>query len=43
VVAGSYDRHLHTKAGEVTLTVQKLRSLPFETAIIERYRSGSPQ
>jgi transposase-like protein len=36
--AGSYDRHLHTKAGEVTLTVPKLRSLPFETAIIERYR-----
>jgi transposase-like protein len=38
VQAGSYDRHLHTKAGEVTLTVPKLRSLPFETAIIERYR-----
>jgi putative transposase len=36
--AGSYDRQLHTKAGEVTLTVPKLRSLPFETAIIERYR-----
>ena len=36
--AGSYDRHLHTKAGEVTLTAPKLRSLPFETAIIERYR-----
>jgi len=36
--AGSYDRHLHTKAGEVTLTVPKLRNLPFETAIIERYR-----
>ena len=36
--AGSYDRHLHTKAGEVTLTVPKLRTLPFETAIIERYR-----
>lgn len=36
--AGSYDRHLQTKAGEVTLTVPKLRSLPFETAIIERYR-----
>jgi len=36
--AGSYDRKLHTKAGEVTLTVPKLRSLPFETAIIERYR-----
>jgi transposase-like protein len=36
--AGNYDRPLHTKAGEVTLTVPKLRSLPFETAIIERYR-----
>jgi len=36
--AGSYDRQLHTKAGEVTLQVPKLRSLPFETAIIERYR-----
>jgi transposase-like protein len=36
--AGSYDRHLHTKAGEVTLTVPKLRTLPFETAIIERYQ-----
>ena len=36
--AGSYDRQLQTKAGEVTLTVPKLRNLPFETAIIERYR-----
>jgi putative transposase len=36
--AVSYDRQLHTKAGEVTLQVPKLRSLPFETAIIERYR-----
>ena len=36
--AGSYDRHLQTKPGEVTLTVPKLRTLPFETAIIERYR-----
>jgi putative transposase len=36
--AGSYDRRLQTKAGEVTLTVPKLRNLPFETAIIERYR-----
>ncbi len=36
--AGSYDRQLHTRAGEVTLTVPKLRTLPFETAIIERYR-----
>jgi putative transposase len=36
--AGSYERQLHTKAGEVKLKVPKLRSLPFETAIIERYR-----
>lgn len=36
--AGSYQRKLHTKAGEVTLKVPKLRRLPFETAIIERYK-----
>ena len=36
--AGSYERGLETKAGKVTLKVPKLRSLPFETAIIERYR-----
>jgi putative transposase len=36
--AGSYERKLETKAGEVTLRIPKLRSLPFETAIIERYR-----
>lgn len=36
--AGSYDRKLHTKAGEVTLKMPKLRRQPFETAIIERYR-----
>ena len=36
--AGSCQRHLQTKAGEVTLKVPKLRNLPFETAIIERYR-----
>ena len=36
--AGSYTRKLSTKAGEVTLKVPKLRSLPFETSIIERYR-----
>ena len=39
--AGHYDRKLHTKAGDVTLEVPKLRTLPFETAIIERYRRGS--
>jgi len=36
--AGHYTRKLHTKAGEVELQVPKLRTLPFETAIIERYR-----
>lgn len=39
--AGSYDRRLQTKAGDVTLTIPKLRNLPFETAIIERYRRAS--
>ena len=36
--AGHYERQLHTKAGEVKLQVPRLRSLPFETQIIERYR-----
>jgi putative transposase len=36
--AGYYQRALHTKAGEVNIKVPKLRTLPFETAIIERYR-----
>lgn len=36
--AGHYQRGLQTKAGNVTLRVPRLRSLPFETQIIERYR-----
>ena len=36
--AGSYERTLHTKAGEVSLRIPKLRRQTFETAIIERYR-----
>ena len=36
--AGYYNRKLLTKAGEVNLRVPKLRHLPFETAIIERYK-----
>ncbi len=36
--AGHYSRKLDTKAGQVKLKVPKLRSLTFETAIIERYR-----
>src|SRR3712207_2261143 len=39
--AGSYQRKLHTRAGEVTLKVPKLRRQAFETAIIERYHSNS--
>lgn len=36
--AGHYQRKLETKAGSVTLKMPKLRRLPFETGIIERYR-----
>jgi putative transposase len=36
--AGSYERKLVAKAGEVKLKVPRLHSLPFETQIIERYR-----
>jgi putative transposase len=36
--AGSYELTLHTKAGDVSLKVPKLRRQTFETAIIERYR-----
>jgi transposase-like protein len=36
--AGSYERSLQTKAGSVKLKMPRLRHVPFETAIIERYR-----
>jgi hypothetical protein len=36
--AGSYDRTLQTRAGEVNLKLSKLRRQTFETTIIERYR-----
>ena len=36
--AGHYQRTLHTKSGEVNLKIPKLRTLSFETAIIERYQ-----
>lgn len=36
--AGSYKRKLLTKAGEVELKMPRLRTLPFETAIIKRYQ-----
>jgi transposase-like protein len=36
--AGHYERKLLTPAGEMTLQVPRLRNLPFESEIIERYR-----
>ena len=36
--SGHYERKLHTKVGEVTLKVPKLRKQTLDTAIIERYR-----
>jgi putative transposase len=36
--AGSYERSLETRAGQVSLKIPKLRRQTFETAIIERYR-----
>lgn len=35
---GTYERKLHTSAGEVKLKVPKLRGASFETQVIERYR-----
>ena len=36
--SGYYKRNFQTTAGEVELNVPKLKGIPFETAIIERYR-----
>lgn len=36
--AGHYKRKMLTSSGEVELKVPKLRTLPFETSIIERYK-----
>mgnify|MGYP001348587846 FL=1 len=36
--AGHYERTLDTKAGRVKLKIPKLRTIPFESAIIDRYR-----
>lgn len=35
---GHYTRTFHARAGELKLRIPKLRGLPFETSIIERYR-----
>jgi transposase-like protein len=36
--AGHYERTMQTKAGPVKLKMPKLRTIPFESAIIDRYR-----
>jgi putative transposase len=36
--SGHYSRNLTTTSGDVMLKVPKLKGVPFETAIIERYR-----
>lgn len=36
--SGHYDRSLTTTSGNVNLKIPKLKGIPFETAIIERYR-----
>ena len=36
--SGHYSRNLTTNSGDVALKVPKLKGIPFETAIIERYR-----
>ena len=36
--SGHYSRNLTTTSGDVTLKVPRLKNVPFETAIIERYR-----
>ena len=36
--AGHYTRTLHATAGSLKLKVPRLRNVPFETAIIERYK-----
>ena len=36
--SGHYGRNLTTTSGDVTLHVPRFKGVPFETAIIERYR-----
>ena len=36
--SGYYDRNLTTTSGDITLHMPCLKGIPFETAIIERYR-----
>ena len=36
--SGHYSRNLTTSSGDVTLKMPHLKGIPFETAVIERYR-----
>ncbi len=36
--SGHYDRNFTTTSGDVALHIPNLKGVPFETAIIERYR-----
>ena len=36
--SGHYNRRITTTSGDVTLHMPRLKRIPFETAIIERYR-----
>lgn len=36
--SGHYDRNFSTTAGDVRLKMPKIKGVPFETAIIERYK-----
>lgn len=36
--SGHYNRRLTTTSGDVTLHMPRLKGIPFDTAIIERYR-----
>ena len=39
--SGHYKRNFHTTAREVELKVPKLKGVPFETAVNERYPAGN--
>ena len=41
--SGHYSRKLTTTSGEATLNIPKLKGVPFETAIIERYTLSVPK
>lgn len=40
--SGHYNRNFSTTAGDVRLKMPKIKGVPFETAIIERYKRRKP-